>query len=384
MDCSMPGSSVLHRLWEFAQIQVHCVVMLSNHFILCCPLLLLPLLLPSIRIFSNELAFHIRWSKYWSFSFSSSPSNECSGLDSFRIDWFDFHIVQGSLKNFLQHHYLKASVLWHSAFFMVQLSHPYITTGKTVALTIQTFVGKVLSVFFNMLSRFVIAFLPRSKRLLISWLQSLSKVILEPKKIKSVTASTFSPSICHEVMRPGATILVFWMLNFKPAFLLSSFILFKRLFSSSSCSSTRVVLTAYVRLMIFLLAVLIPICDSSSPAFCMMYSKLNKQGDNIQPWLTPFPILNQSVVYPVLTAASWPAYKFLGRQVSYSSLFKNFPQFAVIHTFKSFSIVSKAEVDVFRSSKCWQFALWFLCLFETQLVHLEVLGPCSYVERFWT
>ena len=163
-------------------------VMTSNHLNFCHPLLLLPSIFH--RVFSSELALCIRWPKYWSFSIwslSISPSNECSGLDSFRIDWFDFHIVQGSLKNFLQHHYLKASVLWHSAFFMVQLSHPYITTGKTVALTIQTFVGKVLSVFFNMLSRFVIAFLPRKKHLLISWLQSLSAVILEPKKRKSVT-----------------------------------------------------------------------------------------------------------------------------------------------------------------------------------------------------
>ena len=131
----MPGSSVLHHLWEFSDSIPLRSVMLSNHLILCCPLLLLPLLLPSIRIFPNELAFRIRWSKYWSFSFSSSPSNECSGLNSFRIDWFDFLAVQGTLKNLLQHHYLKVSVLWHSAFFMVQLSHSYITTGKTVALT---------------------------------------------------------------------------------------------------------------------------------------------------------------------------------------------------------------------------------------------------------
>ena len=142
----------------------------------------------------------------WSFNFSISPCSEYSWLISFGIDWFDLLAVQGTLKSLLQHHNSKASILWHSAFFMVHFSHPYMTTGKTVALTIQTFVGKVMSVFFNMLSRFVIAFLPRSDRLLISWLQSPSAVIMEPKKRKSVTASTFSPSIYHEVMGPDAMI----------------------------------------------------------------------------------------------------------------------------------------------------------------------------------
>ena len=143
----------------------------SNHLILCCPLLLLPSIFPSIRVFSSESALHIRWPKYWSFSFSITPSNEYSGLISFRIDWFDLLAVQGTLKSFLQHHSSKASILWCSAFFMVQLSYPYVTTGKTTALTTWTFVGKVMSLLFNMLSRFVIAFLPRSKRLLTSWLQ---------------------------------------------------------------------------------------------------------------------------------------------------------------------------------------------------------------------
>ena len=155
---------------------------------------------------------------------------------------------------------------------MVQLSHLYMTTGKTIALTIHTFVGKVMSLLFNMLSRFVIAFLPKSKRLLISWPQSPSAVILEPKKIKSVSVSTFPPSICYEVMGLDATIFVFWMLSFKLAFSLSSFTLIKRLFSSSSLSVVRVVLSAYLRLLIFLLEVLIPACESSSPAFCMVYS----------------------------------------------------------------------------------------------------------------
>ena len=171
--------------------------MLSNHLILCCPLLLLPSVFPSIKVFSNGLALPIRWPKYWIFSFSISPSNEYSGLISFRIDWFDLLSVQGTLKSLFQHHSSKASILQCSAFFMVQLSHPYITTGKTIALTRQSFVDKVMSLLFNMLSRLFITFLPRSKHLLISWLQSPSAVILEPLKIKSDTVSTVSPSICH-------------------------------------------------------------------------------------------------------------------------------------------------------------------------------------------
>ena len=157
----------------------------SNHLILCHPLLLLPTIFPRIRVFSNESSLCIRWPEYWSFSFSISPSRKYSGLISFHIDWFDLLTLQGTLKSLLQHHSLKASILWLSAFFMVQLSHPYMTTGKTIALARQTFVSKVISLLINMLSRFVIAFLPRSKRLLISWLQSASAVILDPKKIKS-------------------------------------------------------------------------------------------------------------------------------------------------------------------------------------------------------
>ena len=154
-----------------------------SHLILCHPLLLLPSIFPSIRVFSNESALHIRWPKYWSFSFSISPSNEHPGLMSFRMDWLDLLGVQGTLKSLLQHHSSKASILRHSAFFIFQLSHPYMTTGKTIALTRRTFVGKVMSLLFNMLSRLVITFLPRNKRLLISWLQSPSTVILEPSKI---------------------------------------------------------------------------------------------------------------------------------------------------------------------------------------------------------
>ena len=174
-------------------------VMPSNHLILYCPLLLPPSIFPSIRVFSNESALCIRWPKDWSFSFNNSPSNEYSGLISFRIDGLDLLAVQGTLKSLLQHHSSKASILQHSAFFIVQLSQPYISTGKTIALTRRTFVSKVVSLLFNMLSRLVIVFLPRSKRLLVSWLQSLSAVILEPPKIKSVTVSIFSRSICHEV-----------------------------------------------------------------------------------------------------------------------------------------------------------------------------------------
>ena len=174
-----------------------------------------------------------------------------------------------------------------------------------------------------MLSRLVIAFLPRSKRLLISWLQSPSAVILEPPKIKSDTVSTVYPSICREVMGPDAMIFVFWMLSFKPTFSLSSFIFIKRLFSPSSLSAIRVVSSAYLRLLRFLPAILIPTCASCSLAFRLIYSawKLNKQGDNIQPWHTPFPIRNQSVVpCPVLTVASWPAYRFLRSQARCSGI----------------------------------------------------------------
>ena len=178
----------------------------SNHLILCHSLLLLPSIFPSIRVFSNESALCIRWPKYWSFSFSISPSNKHPGLISLRMDWLDLLAVQGTLKSLLQHHSSKASVLQRSAFFMVQLSHPYMTTGKTIALTRQTFVGKVMSLLLNILSRLVITFLPRSKRLLISWLQSPSAVILEPRKIKS---DTVSPSIYHEVIGPDAMIFVF-------------------------------------------------------------------------------------------------------------------------------------------------------------------------------
>ena len=177
--------------------------------ILCHPLLLPPSIFPSIRVFSSESALCIRWPKYWSFSFSISPSNEYSGLISFRIDWFDF-------KSLLQHHSLKASVLQCSAFFIVQLSHLYVTTRKTIALTIWILISKVTSLLFNTLSRFVIAFLPRSKHLLISWLHSPSTVILEPKKIKSFTVFIVSLSFCHEMMGPDALAFIFLNVEFQP------------------------------------------------------------------------------------------------------------------------------------------------------------------------
>ena len=181
----------------------------SSHLILCHPLQLLPPSPPSIRVFSNESTLCIRWPKYWSFSFSISPSKEHLGLVSFRMDWLDLLVVQGTLKNLLQHHSSKASILRRSAFFTVQLSHQYRTTGKTIALTRRIFVGKVKSLFLNMLSRLVITFLPRSKHLLISQLQSPSAVILEAQKIKSDIVSTLSPFICYEVMGPDAMIFIF-------------------------------------------------------------------------------------------------------------------------------------------------------------------------------
>ena len=175
-----PGFPVLHYLSEFAQTHAHQSVMPSNHLILCCPFLLLPSIFPSIRVFSSESTLHIRWPEYWGFHISLS--SEYSGLIFFRMGWLDLLAVQGTVKGLLQHHSSKASILQHSAFFIVQFSHPYMTTGKAIALTIWTIIGKVISLLFNMLSRLVIAFFPRSKHLLISWLQSPSAVILEPKK----------------------------------------------------------------------------------------------------------------------------------------------------------------------------------------------------------
>ena len=218
MDCSKLGIPVYHQLPELAQTHdIHQVsdAIQSSH----------PLSSPSPtfnpsqhKVFSNESVLPIRWPNYWSFSFTNSPSNEYSGWISFRMDWLDLLAVQGTLKSLLQHHSSKASILQCPAFFIVQLSHPYMTTGKNIALIRWTLAGKVMSLLFHMLSRLVITFLPRSKRLLISWLKSPSAVILEPPKIKSDTVSTVFPSISHEVMGPVATILIFWMLSFKSTF----------------------------------------------------------------------------------------------------------------------------------------------------------------------
>ena len=214
MNRSTPGIPVHQQLPEFTQTHAIESVMPSSHFILCRPLLLLPRIPHSIRVFSNESTLHMRWPKYWSFSLSISPSKEHSGLISFKMDWLDLLAVQGTLKSLLQHHKSKASILRRSGFFTVQLSHLYMTTGKTIALTRWTFVEKVMSLLFNMLSRLVITFLPRSKLLLISWLQSPSAVILEPRKIKSATVSTVSPSVCHEYLLGCFSFRLFVLVNY--------------------------------------------------------------------------------------------------------------------------------------------------------------------------
>ena len=238
---SITNSQSLFKLMSIS------LVMPSYHLILCHPLLLLPSIFPSIRVFPLSQPFT---SGGRSFGVSAlAPSNKYEGLDLLAI--------QGILKNLLQHHNPKAFILWCSSFFMIQFSHPYMTSGKTIALTIQIFVSKVMSLLFNMLSRFIIAFLPRNKHLLISWLQSLSAMILETKSLQSATLSTFFP-ICHGVIGPDVMNLVFWKLGFKPAFSLSSFTLVKRLFISSLLSAIRVVSSAYLRLLLFLPAILIP------------------------------------------------------------------------------------------------------------------------------
>ena len=232
----------------------------SNYLILCHPLLLLPSIFPSTRVFSNESALHITWPKYWSFSCSISHSNDYSGLISFRMEWLDPLAVQGTHKSLLQHHSSKTSILWRSAFFTVQLSHPYMTTGKTIALTRRTLVGKVMSLVLNMLSRLVITFLPRSKRLnFMAAITIYSDFGAPPNKVSHcfhcfhIYLPWSDGTRCHDLS-------VFWVLNFKPTFSLSSFTFIKRLCSSSSLSAIRVVSSTYLRLLIFLL---IPACVSS-------------------------------------------------------------------------------------------------------------------------
>ena len=234
-DCSMPVSLFITNSQSLLKLISIESVMPSDHCILCHPFLLPPSIFSSIRVFSNESVLPIRWPKYWSFSFSISPSNEYSGLFSFRIDWLDLLAIEGTLKSHLQLHSSKASVLQRSTFFIVQFSNPYITTGKTIALTRWTFVSKIMSQLLNMLSRLVIAFLERNKCLLISWLQSPSTVILESPKINSITVSIVSPSILHEVIGMDAMILVFRKFGFKPTFSLSSFTFIRRLFILLCC-----------------------------------------------------------------------------------------------------------------------------------------------------
>ena len=245
-----------------------------NHLVLCHPLILLPSIFPSIRVFSNKLDPRISWPKYWSFSFSISTSNKYSGLISFRIDWFNLLVVQWTLKSLLQHHSLKAWILQCSAFSVVHLSHLYMTAGKTVALTIRTFVGKVISLIFNTLPKFVIAFVQG-----IFYFHDCSDVGAQENKVCHCFHCfpfylTWSDWIrCHDLLNT----------EFQAAFSLSYFTFIKRLFSLFSLSAIKVASSAYLRLLMFLLSVLIPDCDSSSPAFCMMYSAytLNKQGDKV-------------------------------------------------------------------------------------------------------
>ena len=323
MDCSTPGLPVHHQLPKSTQTHVHlvCDAIQPSH----------PLSSPSCPALNLSQHWGLfKWvsslhqvDKILEFQLQHQSFHEYSDL--FPSGWTGWISLQSKRLStvFSNTNSSKASILLPSAFLIVQLSHPYVTTGKTVALTRWTFVGTVMSLLFNMLSRLVITFLPRSKHLLISWLQSPSAVILEPPKIKSATVCTVSWCICQEMMGPDAMILVFWMFSFKATFLLSSFIFIKRLFSFSSLSAIRVVSSECLRLLIFLLAILIRACASSSQTFLMMYSacKLNTQGDNIQPWCIPFPIWNQSVVScPVLTVASWPAYRFLRRQIKWSGI----------------------------------------------------------------
>ena len=290
------------------------MMMLSNHLILCHPLLL-PSIFPSFEVFSTSGGQSIGAST----SASVLPIN-IQGWFLLGLTGFDLLAVQGTVKSLLQHHNSKTSILQCSVFYMIQLSHQYMTTGNTTSMTVWTFVGKAMTLPFNMMSRFVITFIPRSKHLLFAWLQSPSVVILEPKKIKSCHCSYFfSPSICYEVMKLEPMILVFWMLNFKPIFIL--FHPHQEALQSlfTFCPLGGVI--CIFEVLIFLLANLILACDSSSPAFHILYSayKVNKQSDNIPAQCSPFLILNQSFVSClVLTVASLPAYKFLRRQVCQS------------------------------------------------------------------
>ena len=253
MESSSPGFTVLDYLLDLHELVSIESVMPSNHLTLFCPLLLLPSIFPSIRVFSNGSILHIRWPKYWNFSFSISLSNEYSRLTSFRIDWIDLLAVQGTLKSPLQHHSLEASIRC-SAFFMVQLSHPYMTAVKATALTIGTFVGKWCLCFLTCcLGLSQLSFKEQASSNFMAAVTIDSDFRAQENEI--CHCFQFSPSICHEVMGLDTKISIFWMLSFKPTFSLSSFTLIKRLFSSSSISAIRVVSSAYLKLLIFLLAI---------------------------------------------------------------------------------------------------------------------------------
>ena len=322
MGCNTPGLWVPHHLPKFAQVHVHGIrdAIQPSHPLMSSS--------PSALSLSQHQGLY-QWVRC---------SHQVTKILELQLQhqsfptsiqgWFSFRLTGliSVLRDFQesspapQFEGINSLVLY---FFIVQLSQPYVTIGKTIALTIWTFVGRAMSLLFNTLSRFVITFLPTSNRLLISWLQSASAMILEPKKRKSVTASTFSPPICHEGMAPDTMILVFLILSFKLALSLSSFTLIKRLFSSSSLSAIRIVSSAYLRLLMFLPPILIPACNSSSPAFLMMCSayRLSKQNVRRHACHTSISILNQSIVpYRVLTVVSWPTNRFLRSQVMWPGI----------------------------------------------------------------
>ena len=339
--CSTPGLPVHHQLLELAQTPVHRVsdaIQPSHPLSLSSP--------PALNLSQHQGLFQWVSSSHQVtklLEFQLLPMNI---QDLFPLGWTGWISLQSRDPQ------ESSPTAQFKSICSSVLSFPYnptfMTTGKTIALTRQTFVGKVMSLLFNMLSRLIIAFLPRSNCLLISRLQSQSVVILEPKKIKSATVFLCFPIYLPWSDGTGCHDLGFLNVDFKPTFSLCSFSFIKKLFSSSSLSAIRVVSSAYLRFFIFLLAILIPACTLSSLAFCMIYSAytLNKQGDNIQPWHTPFPIWNQSVVpCPALTVTSWPAYRFLRRQVRWSGMpisWRIF-QFVVIHIVKGFGIVNKAK-----------------------------------------
>ena len=369
------ASLSISNSWSLLKLVSIESVMPSNHLILCHPHLLLPSIFPSIRIFQmSQFITSGGQSIGVSASASVLPINIQQWFPLGRTGWIS--LQSKGLSRVFSNIIVQKHQFIGTQLSLKSNSHIHTWLLETITLTRWIFVGKVMALLFNMLSRMVITILPRSKCLLISWLQSPSAVIFELPKIKSLTVFIASLSSCHEVMGPDAMILVFWMLSFKPTFSLSSFTFIKRHFSSSSLSAIRVVSSGYLRLLIFVLAILIPACASSSSAFCMMYSacKLNNQGDNIQPWCTLFPIWNQSVVLcPVLIVASWPAYRFLMRQVRWYGIpisWRIF-QFVVIHTVKGFGVVNKAEVVIFLEHSCFFYYptdignlnLWFLCLF---------------------